>query len=92
MLRIYLKTGTAFLKFIEVEGSIQDDLVQLIDDYYLEHRSLPVPMYTFSDLLEMFSYEDYSVDDNGLSIALDNMLPINGGEYYIDGVSHLEVF
>lgn len=90
MIRIHLHTGTAWTKSIDVEGDLHNDLLQLIDDYYSEHKSLPVPMYTFNDLLNMFTEDDYSIDENGLSICMDEMLPINGGEYYIDGVSSVE--
>lgn len=81
MLKIHLATGTAWTKTIEVDGSLQDDLVQLIDNYYEETGDLPVQMFTMAELYEMH-------DD--LNEILDEMLPINGGEFWIHGISHVE--
>ena len=89
-IKINLNTGTAWTKSIVVDGRDTDDLLQLIDDYFMEHRELPVQMWTYWDLVEHFTSEDYSIDENGLSIALDEMLPINGGEFYIDGIDSIE--
>jgi len=74
MLKIHLKTGTAWTKPIKVEGSLMDDIGQLIDDYYLEY-GLPVALYTLDEL-----------DDE----ELEEMLPIIGGEYYIEGIEFIE--
>lgn len=83
MLKIYLKTGTAWTKVIEVDGSLQDDLVQLIDNYYEEEGELPVAKYTMEDLMEIY-------DEDELEDELEQMVPINGGEFWIDGISHVE--
>lgn len=83
MLRIHLNTGTAWTRSIEVDGSLQDDLIQLIDDYYEEKGELPVVIYTMEEL-----YETY--DEQDLNEVLDEMFPINGGEFWIDGISHVE--
>ena len=80
MLRIYLITGTAIAKYIEVTGQEGDDLISLIDCYYDDIGHLPVPMYTLEELREEY-------DEEELEMQLEQMLPINGGEYYIDGVS-----
>ena len=88
MLEIYLMTGTAWTESILVEGTEDDDLLELIDEYYLEHGDLPVPMYTLDEILKDRTFRtqeeewDY-IDDQGL-------LPINGGEYYIDGIAYIE--
>ena len=83
MLKIHLNTGTVWTKSIEVEGSLQDDLLQLIDNYYEEKGELPVSTYTTEELYEMYEEQD-------LNEVLDAMLPINGGEFWIDGISHVE--
>lgn len=82
MLRIHLLTGTAWTKEIEVEGDKYDDLLELIDEYYEVEEELPVPMYNMTELEEMYG------DD--LDMELETMLPINGGEFWINGVSHIE--
>lgn len=83
MIRIHLQTGTAWTKTIEVDGSLQDDLLQLIDNYYEETGDLPVQMLTMEELMEIY-------DENEIDGELETMIPINGGEFWIDGVSHVE--
>ena len=83
MIRIHLQTGTAWTKAIEVDGSLQDDLVQLIDNYYEETGDLPVQMFTMEELMEIYNEDE-------LDEELETMIPINGGEFWIDGVSHVE--
>lgn len=83
-LKIYLNTGTAWLESIIVEGTINDDIIELIDDYYSENGTLPVTLYTLNELQEIYT------DIEELDAELENMIPINGGEYYIEGISHIE--
>lgn len=83
MIKIHLQTGTAWTKAIEVDGSLQDDLIQLIDNYYEETGDLPVQMFTMEELMEIY-------DEDEIDGELENMIPINGGEFWIDGVSHVE--
>lgn len=83
MIRIHLQTGTAWTKAIEVDGSLQDDLIQLIDNYYEETGDLPVQMLTMEELMEIY-------DEDEIDGELETMIPINGGEFWIDGVSHVE--
>ncbi|HZJ99388.1 MAG TPA: hypothetical protein VFC79_05255 [Tissierellaceae bacterium] len=88
MLEIHLVTGTAWTKSILVEGTPHDDILQLIDEYYFEHDDLPVLMYTIDDLINgrIFKTQEEQWE------YLDNLgvLPINGGEFYIDGIDHIE--
>lgn len=77
MMKIFLETGTAFLEVIEVKGSKYDDLLGLIDEYYEENGDLPVNMYTYDEL-------DF------LDVDIDEYLGINGGEFYIEGISHVQ--
>ena len=73
--KIHLLTGTVWTKAIECEGDERSDLLQLIDDYYYEHGELPVAMYKTEDLSEE---------------ELKTYIPINGGEYWIEGISHVD--
>lgn len=88
MLKIHLLTGTAWTESILVEGTEDDDLLELINEYYLENGDLPVEMYTLDEVIKGRTFRtqeeewDY-IDDQGL-------LPINGGEYYIDGIAYVE--
>lgn len=75
-LKIHLLTGTMWTKIIEAEGDEHSDLVQILDDYYYKHKTLPVAMYETNDLSE----ED-----------LETYIPINGREWWIEGISHIEV-
>jgi hypothetical protein len=88
MLEIHLETGFYWTESILVEGTENDDLLELIDEYYLEHGDLPVPMYTLDEVIKGRTFrtqeEEWEyIDDLGL-------LPINGGEYYIDGIAYVE--
>ena len=88
MLKIYLMTGTAWTESILVEGTEDDDLLELIEEYYLEHGDLPVPMYTLDEVIKGKTFRNQEeeweyIDDQGL-------LRINGGEYYIDGIAYIE--
>lgn len=83
MIRIHLNTGTVWTKTIEVDGSLQDDLVQLIDNYYEENGDLPVKMFTMEELMDIY-------DEDEIDEELTQMIPINGGEFWIDDISHVE--
>lgn len=88
MLEIHLMTGTVWTKSIIVEGIPDDDILELIDGYYLENNDLPVPMYTIDELLEGETFK--TQDDQWEYIDGLEMLPINGGQFYIDGIAHVE--
>jgi len=74
-MRINLLTGTAWTKSIIVDGDEKSDILQLIDDYYEEHKDLPVAMYTMDQLDE---------DE------LNTYIPINGGEFWIEGIASID--
>lgn len=74
-MKIYLHSGFALCPYIEVEGDGQSDLLQLIDNYVSEGGDLPVPKYSLDEISEEEA-EEY--------------IPINGGEYYIRGIAHVE--
>ena len=90
MLRIHFKTGTAWTKSIEVEGHLHSDLLQLIDDYYSNQGDLPVPMYTIEDITKWCENDFGEVRGSEVEYYLETMTPINGGEYYIDGIEWVE--
>ena len=76
MLKIHLLTGLAWTQEITVEGDEHSDLLQCIDDYYAEYGELPVAM-----------YEPSKLDAE----KIETYIPINGGQFYIEGISHIEV-
>lgn len=80
MLKIYFSTGTAWTKMIEVEGSLEDDLLRLIEEYVMEHED-EFAKYDFLELFKNYSEEEIA----------DHYLSINGGQYYIDRIEAIEV-
>lgn len=82
MLKLNFETGTAWTKSIELEGNKNDDILQLIDDYYIENnKTLPLRTYTLKELEEI-----YENDEN----EIDRFIPVNGGEIYIDPLVSIE--
>ena len=77
MLKINLMTGTAWTKSIITEGTTNSDLLGCIDEFVSKYGidNLPVVAYEFSELDE---YEQ------------ENYIPINGGEWYIEGIASIE--
>lgn len=80
MLKIYFSTGTMWTKMIEVEGSLEDDLLGLIEEYVMGCEDEFVK-YDFPELLKNYSEEEIT----------EQYLPINGGQYYIDRIEAIEV-
>lgn len=73
MIKIFLTTGSAFhVETITCEGDLNSDLIECINNYYQEHGDLPVILR---------QADEY--DEQELEIAI----PINGGEFYIDGIN-----
>lgn len=77
MIRLHLKTGLAWTKSIDLECDIRGDILQALDDYFSEHgkEGFPVKLYELDEL-----------DDK----ELEAYMPINGGEFYIEGVEYIE--
>jgi len=80
MLKIHMHTGTAWTKIIETEGTLNDDLMAIIEGYVIEHK----------DEFACFTYEELMEDEEDETYLNEMFLPINGGEYYIYTVSHVE--
>jgi len=72
-MKIFLLTSTAYLKPIDVVGDRNSDLLKLINKYHKE-QGLPVRLYK----------EDELTDEE-----LEVFLSINGGECWIEGISHV---
>ena len=89
MLEIYLMTGTAWTESILVEGTEDDDLLELIEEYYFDNGDLPVPMYTLDEVIKGRTFRNQ--EEEWEYIDSLELLPINGGEYYIDGIAFVEV-
>ncbi len=82
MLKLNFETGTAWTESIELEGNKNDDILQLIDDYYIENnKTLPLITYTLNELEEI-----YENDEN----EIDRFIPVNGGEIYISPLVSIE--
>ena len=77
MLKLNLLTGFSNTKSITVEGTLNSDLIQTINDFVSKNgiEAIPVASYRTEDL-EKHELETY--------------IPINGGEYWIEGVSSVE--
>lgn len=73
MIKISLLTGTPWVKSIITSGDLHSDIGQCIDDFVSRYgvEALPVTAYELGDLEE---------DE------VEQYLPINGGEYYIQGI------
>lgn len=72
MLKINLTTGLAWSIPIYCNGDEHSDLIDCINEWYRNHRSFPVSVYSL--------YEIELYDIQGTAI------PINGGEFYIEGI------
>jgi len=76
MIKIYFTGSGFYVPTVVVDNEINDDLIAILDELH-ERCELPVPLYTLEELEE-------EGDD------LDNYIPINGGEYYIDMIERVE--
>jgi len=75
MLKLGFMTGTAWLKEVIVEGSINDDLMAIIEEHVQSHK----------EDFRTYEYEEALQYSNGDELLMDaEYMPINGGEYYID--------
>lgn len=72
---LHLLTGTAWTRELTLEVH-NCDILTALDNFVSEHGigALGVPYFTAS---ELESYE------------IDNYIPINGGQYFIEGISHI---
>lgn len=86
MVTIGLKTGMAWAMEIEVEGDEHSDLIQLLDDYYEENGTFPVCMFSHEDMCTLAEETGESVDE-----LIEQYIPINGGEWYIEGIEYVKV-
>ena len=88
MLEIYFITGTPWTESILVEGTENDDLLQLIEEYYFDNGDLPVPMYTLDEVIKGRTFRNQEEEWDYIDSL--GLLSINGGEYYIDGIAYIE--
>lgn len=79
MLKICFNTGSAWVNCFEVEGSLYDDLLRIVEEL-VENNIEDFAKYQYDELLEDFTEEE-----------IDELyLPINGGEFYIDSIAYVE--
>lgn len=83
MLRIAFNVGVLNTQIIEVEGTQNDDLLAVIEDYVMTHKD-EFACYTLEEILTEYNYSEDEI--------LDEFLPINGGEFYIGKVEWVEEF
>lgn len=79
MIKVYLLTGTYELQRVDLDCNINDDIFAALDEHVQEHKE-DFRVYDYNELLDNFQPE--TIDEE--------FLPINGGEYHIDAISHIE--
>ena len=77
MMKLYFKASGFYTPTVVVDGDCYSDLMALIDDLH-EQNALPVPLYTTEEM------EEITDGDN------ETWLPINGGQYWIEGLDRIE--
>jgi len=81
MLNIYFATGFADVQQIQVAGTLKDDLTGLIDEYVMGHKEEFIK-YSYDELCDGTPEDEIFLEDF--------FMPINGGEFYINTVVHVE--
>lgn len=81
MLKIGVSTGTMKLNVFYVEGTKNDDLASIIDEYVQEHKS-DFAIWTIEELSKIY--------DNDEDIISESSTAINGGEYFIGKIELVE--
>lgn len=85
MYKVHFNTGLAWTNSIELEGDLHDDFYSLIDEYVQSHK----------DEFQTFSYSEieteFENEENSDDLINEKYLPINGGEYFILQISHIEL-
>ena len=76
MMKLYFKGSGFYVPTATVDADVYSDLMAVIDDLY-EQDALPVPLYTREEMEELDGSDE-------------EWLPINGGEYWIEGLTHVE--
>lgn len=79
ILKMFIETGTFSLDEIYTEGNKNDDLLSILEEY-LEENNQAIIKYNISVLEDNYTDEEIT----------ELYTPINGGEYYIDRLSHVE--
>lgn len=75
-MRIDFIVATSRVKSIYVDGDEYSNIRQLINNYYNENGDLPVTLYKTEELTDK---------------QLETFIPINGGEFWIEGISNIEM-
>jgi len=82
MIKVGFSTGLAWLHTIRFEGSLNDDIGALIDDYMAEHDDEPMQRFTYKEALRNSDFDD--------DVFNEEYHPINGGEYYVGRIEVIE--
>lgn len=79
MLKITI--GYGYGSCFTTEGTVYDDLMGIVDEYVQEHPD-EFAKYDYAELADIY--------DGDEDIISENSTPINGGEYYIGPIAHVE--
>ena len=80
ILILHQATGFYWTRPLIVEGVDGDCLEYLMNELFNKYNDdeMPFPLYDIEEIEDIYLYEDY--------------IPINGGEYYTNMISHVEKF
>lgn len=83
MIKLYFKASGLYVPTVIVDVECYSDLMAVIEDLYEQDR-LPVPLYTEEEMEDLYPLPMTTED------VKDDWIPINGGEYWIEGLDRVE--
>ena len=83
MIKLYFKVTGFYVPTVVIDVECYSDLMAIINDLYEQDR-LPVRLYTEEEM------EDLDPSPMTTEDIKDDWIPINGGEYWIEGVERVE--
>ena len=83
MIKLYFKAIGLYVPTVIVDAECYSDLMAIIDDLYEQDR-LPVRLFTEEEMEDLHPLPMTAED------VKDDWIPINGGEYWIEGLDRVE--
>jgi len=83
MIKLYFKASGLYVPTVIVDAECYSDLMAVIEDLYEQDR-LPVRLYTEEEMEDLYPLPMTAED------VKDDWIPINGGEYWIEGLDRVE--
>ena len=83
MIKLYFKTVGLYVPTVVVDNDCYCDLTAIINDLY-EQDKLPVRLYTEEEMEDLYPLPMTTKD------VEDDWMPVNGGEYWIEGLERVE--